>query len=322
MDGRQAVAEAGEASTGPRQEDRATPERSIVKVTPFVSHRHSLPLCRDEEDTVILARRNAQIDAKGQLPEDAGRGPRRTGFSHERPRTSTSWTFRRCRSSAFDGPDPVPGARRRQPGLMGSNMQTAGGAAAAARTPLVGTGMERRSPWTAVRSSLGCSTACRRLGRRSHHQGDDDDEEGARAPADEIRALEPGHLHQSAPDRAQGRRVKRATRLRTAPPPKRRACSRPEPAVRVHELGGLQLRGRHHHHEASSRTTGSLDPHREARVEARDTKLGPEEITRDIPNVGEESLRDLDDEGVVRIGAEVGPATSWSARSRQRARPS
>jgi DNA-directed RNA polymerase subunit beta len=42
-------------------------------------------------------------------------------------------------------------------------------------------------------------------------------------------------------------------------------------------------------------------------IEARDTKLGPEEITRDIPNVGEENLRELDEEGIVRIGAEVGP---------------
>ena len=42
-------------------------------------------------------------------------------------------------------------------------------------------------------------------------------------------------------------------------------------------------------------------------VEARDTKLGPEEITRDIPNVGEESLRELDENGIIRIGAEVGP---------------
>ena len=39
--------------------------------------------------------------------------------------------------------------------------------------------------------------------------------------------------------------------------------------------------------------------------ESRDTKLGPEEITRDIPNVGEDMLRDLDDEGVIRVGAEV-----------------
>ncbi|WP_174842637.1 DNA-directed RNA polymerase subunit beta [Sporosarcina luteola] len=39
--------------------------------------------------------------------------------------------------------------------------------------------------------------------------------------------------------------------------------------------------------------------------EARDTKLGPEEITRDIPNVGEEALRNLDDRGIIRVGAEV-----------------
>ncbi|MDA8339590.1 MAG: DNA-directed RNA polymerase subunit beta [Nitrospiraceae bacterium] len=43
----------------------------------------------------------------------------------------------------------------------------------------------------------------------------------------------------------------------------------------------------------------------EFEVESRDTKLGPEEITRDIPNVGEEALRDLDESGIIRIGAEV-----------------
>jgi DNA-directed RNA polymerase subunit beta len=42
-------------------------------------------------------------------------------------------------------------------------------------------------------------------------------------------------------------------------------------------------------------------------VDARDTKLGPEEITYDIPNVGEDALKDLDEFGIVRIGAEVGP---------------
>ena len=43
----------------------------------------------------------------------------------------------------------------------------------------------------------------------------------------------------------------------------------------------------------------------EYETEARDTKLGPEEITRDIPNVGEDTLKDLDEDGVIRIGAEV-----------------
>jgi len=42
-------------------------------------------------------------------------------------------------------------------------------------------------------------------------------------------------------------------------------------------------------------------------IEARDTKLGPEEITRDIPNVGEDALKDLDEKGVVRVGAVVAP---------------
>ena len=43
----------------------------------------------------------------------------------------------------------------------------------------------------------------------------------------------------------------------------------------------------------------------EYEIEARDTKLGPEEITRDIPNVGEDALHDLDERGIIRIGAEV-----------------
>ena len=45
----------------------------------------------------------------------------------------------------------------------------------------------------------------------------------------------------------------------------------------------------------------------EFEVEARDTKLGKEEITRDTPNVGEDALKDLDESGIIRIGAEVKP---------------
>jgi DNA-directed RNA polymerase subunit beta len=46
---------------------------------------------------------------------------------------------------------------------------------------------------------------------------------------------------------------------------------------------------------------------KEHEIDARDTKLGPEEITRDIPNLSEEILADLDERGIIRIGAEVGP---------------
>ena len=45
----------------------------------------------------------------------------------------------------------------------------------------------------------------------------------------------------------------------------------------------------------------------EYEIDCRDTKLGPEDITRDIPNVGDDALKDLDANGIVRIGAEVVP---------------
>ena len=77
----------------------------------------------------------------------------------------------------------------------------------------------------------------------------------------------------------------------------------------VHELGGWQLRGRDRHQRAARprRHVHLASTSRSTRSESRDTKLGPEEITRDIPNVGEEALKDLDEEGIVRIGAEVRP---------------
>ena len=43
----------------------------------------------------------------------------------------------------------------------------------------------------------------------------------------------------------------------------------------------------------------------EYEAEARDTKLGPEEITRDVPGVGDDALKDLDERGIIRVGAEV-----------------
>ena len=61
----------------------------------------------------------------------------------------------------------------------------------------------------------------------------------------------------------------------------------------------------------------------EYETEARDTKLGPEEITRDIPNVGDDALKDLDDRGIIRVGAEgKDRPTFWWARLPPRVRPS
>src|SRR5690606_17952627 len=70
----------------------------------------------------------------------------------------------------------------------------------------------------------------------------------------------------------------------------------------------LQLRGLHPHLRA--RGTGRPfhhHPHPGTDLRVRDTKLGPEEITSDIPNVGEAALGKLDEAGIVYVGAEVGP---------------
>jgi DNA-directed RNA polymerase subunit beta len=74
----------------------------------------------------------------------------------------------------------------------------------------------------------------------------------------------------------------------------------------LHALGRIQLRGL----DPCQRTVGAgrclhLVHIEEFEVVARDTKLGKEDITRDIPNVGEEALKDLDDSGIIRLGAEV-----------------
>ncbi len=55
-------------------------------------------------------------------------------------------------------------------------------------------------------------------------------------------------------------------------------------------------------------------------IDARDTKLGPEEITREIPNLSEDMLANLDEDGVIPSAPRSAPATSWSVRSRPRAR--
>jgi DNA-directed RNA polymerase subunit beta len=114
--------------------------------------------------------------------------------------------------------------------------------------------------------------------------------------------------------RGPGRRLLEPTRGRSA---LGKNCSS------LHVLGGLQLRGRDHPLERLVKDDELTSIHiEEYEIDARTTKLGDEEITRDIPNRSEESLRNLDDRGIVRIGAEVGSATCWSARSRRRARPS
>ena len=198
--------------------------------------------------------------------------------------------------------------------LMGSNMQRQAVPLVKADAPLVGTGME-----AVVARDSGAAIAARRTGIidqidatriviRATEEVDAGQARRRHLPADEVPALEPVDLHQ--PEAAGARR--------------RRACSKGEiiadgPST---DLGDLAL-GRNvlvafmpwngYNFEDSILLSEKIVKEdvftsihiEEFEVMARDTKLGPEEITRDIPNVSEEALKNLDEAGIVYIGAEV-----------------
>ena len=194
---------------------------------------------------------------------------------------------------------------------MGANMQRQAVPLLRPQAPIVGTGIERQAARDSGQVVLARG---RRRGRRvdgapdRHRRTTTAMEHDV--PAAEVRALEPGHLHQPAAERAA-----RAT-----------ACTKGEiiadsSSTENGELAlGQNMLVAFMPWEGGNFEDAILISERLVRedvftsihiekheVEARDTKLGPEEITRDIPNVGEDSLRNLDERGIIYVGAEVRP---------------
>ncbi len=192
--------------------------------------------------------------------------------------------------------------------LMGANMQKQAVPLMIPQAPLVGTGLEYRAAVdtgdVVLARSAGHGDRRRRRADRRRGQG-----HARRVPADEVHALEPGHA-----DPPEARRVSSATRS-----PKGEvladgaATDRGELALGANLLVAFMPFEGYNFEDAivlSERLVkddvlSSIHIH-EYEIDARSTKLGDEEITRDIPNRSEESLANLDERGVVRIGAEVG----------------
>ena len=198
--------------------------------------------------------------------------------------------------------------------LMGSNMQRQAVPLVQADAPFVGTGMEARRRARFGRRHRGAPHRRRRPGGRDPHRrardgGARPDQAGRRhLPPAEVPALEPEHLHHAEAAGAGRRRSSRKGDIIADGPST--------------ELGELAL-GRNvlvafmpwngYNFEDSILLSERIVKDdvftsihiEEFEVMARDTKLGPEEITRDIPNVSEEALKNLDEAGIVYIGAEV-----------------
>jgi len=166
--------------------------------------------------------------------------------------------------------------------LMGSNMQRQAVPLLQAEAPLVGTGIEE-----VVARDSGAAIMAKRGGVIDQVD----------AQRIVIRATEDLELGDAGVDIYRMRKFQRSNQ---------NTCINQRPLVKV---GDKITKGQVVADGPSTRDDVFTSIHiEEFEVAARDTKLGPEEITRDIPNVGEEALRNLDEAGIVYIGAEVGPA--------------
>jgi DNA-directed RNA polymerase subunit beta len=200
--------------------------------------------------------------------------------------------------------------------LMGSNMQRQAVPVIRTDAPIVGTGLE-----TKVAIDSGAVVVARRPGRvksvtseRIKVETRDKDPETGEWEVDEYR-LENMRRSNQATCIRQVAIVKTGQRVREGQPMADGPCTdQGRLALGQNLLVAFMTWGGYNYEDAiilSQRITQQdifSSIHIEKyEVEARDTKLGPEEITRDIPNVSEDSLKDLDEYGIIRIGADVAP---------------
>ena len=194
--------------------------------------------------------------------------------------------------------------------LMGANMQKQAVPLLRSEAPLVGTGVEFRAAVDAgdVVVARGVRRGRGRLRRRDRRQGARGQPAHLR-PA-EVPPVQPGHLPEpEAAGRARATRCTKGQVIADGP-----STEAGEIALGKNLIVAYMPWEGHNYEDAiilSERlvkddvlTSIHIEEHE---VDARDTKLGAEEITRDIPNVSEEILKDLDERGIVRIGAEVNP---------------
>ena len=191
--------------------------------------------------------------------------------------------------------------------LMGSNMQRQAVPLLKADAPLVGTGMERRAALDTGDVLLAKSAGTVDYIDANQIVVQTQRRQEGRVRAAEVHALQPGHA--DPPEAARRHRPEGQGRRRA----RRRLLDRPgEMALGKNLMVAFMSWEGYNFEDAIILSKRLVQDDEltsihieEYEIDARTTKLGEEEITRDIPNRSEESLRNLDDRGIVRVGAEV-----------------
>ncbi|HEY7268606.1 MAG TPA: DNA-directed RNA polymerase subunit beta, partial [Dehalococcoidia bacterium] len=306
VDGKVAI-EAGQEITPEIAKTLASLKAKHVKVKPFVSNDiHKM--AADDEEQYVIAQVNANLDAMGHFLEEEVEVRRGEAYEMVHPETVDFMDVspKQILSTAtslipFLEHDDAPRA------LMGSNMQRQAVPLLRPERPLVATGTERQ---VAVDSGQvvvadGDGTVLSATGR-SVVVKYDAGEEVTYPVMKFIRSNAGTCLNQRPQVKAGDHVIKGTPLIDSSSTDQGELALGHSVTCAFMSWEGYNFEDAIIISESMVRDDKFTSIHIEKHeVEARDTKLGPEEITRDIPNVGDESLRDLDEYGIIRIGAEV-----------------
>ncbi|HEV8567969.1 MAG TPA: DNA-directed RNA polymerase subunit beta [Actinoplanes sp.] len=285
-----------------------TPYRRVEggRVTDHVDY-----LTADEEDRFIKAQANAPLKSDGTYAEDRVLVRRKGGEVDYVPGTEVDYMDVSPRQMTSVATAMIPFLEHDDANraLMGANMQRQAVPLVKAEAPLVGTGMEYRAAVDAgdvVVAEVGGVVEDLCADYVTVHQ---DDGHRRTYLLHKFRRSNAGSCVNQKPVVFEGDRVEAGQVIADGP-----CTDDGEMALGRNLLVAFMCWEGHNYEDAiilSQRlvqqdvlTSIHIEEHE---VDARDTKLGPEEITRDIPNVSEEMLADLDERGIIRIGAEVVP---------------
>ncbi|WP_250282074.1 MULTISPECIES: DNA-directed RNA polymerase subunit beta [unclassified Frankia] len=285
-----------------------TPYRKVVagRVTDKIDY-----LTADEEDRHVIAQANAPLSSDGSFAEHRVLVRRKGGEVEFIPPDEVDYMDVSPRQMVSVATAMIPFLEHDDANraLMGSNMQRQSVPLLRSEAPLVGTGMEARAA-----KDAGDVVVCAQAGVVEDLSADyitvmHDDGTRRTYRMAKFRRSNQGTCINQKPIVDEGDRVEAGQVIADGP-----CTDNGEMALGKNLLVAFMPWEGHNYEDAIILSQRLVQDDvlssihiEEHEVDARDTKLGPEEITRDIPNVAEEVLADLDERGIIRIGAEVSP---------------
>ncbi len=286
------------------------PYRKIDKTDPMNPRvtEEVVYMTADEEDNYHVAQANEALDADGHFIRKTVSGRFREE-TQEYPRTAFEYmdVSPKMVFSVATALIPFLENDDANRALMGSNMQRQAVPLLTTQAPVVGTGME---PKTAVDS--GVCVVAKKNGTIDYVSSNlirmtADDGEKLEYRLTKFSRSNQSNCYNQKPIVFKGDRVSAGQVIADGP-----STSMGELALGKNPLIGFMTWEGYNYEDAVLLSEKLVQDDvytsvhiEEYEVEARDTKLGPEEITRDVPGVGDDALKDLDDRGIIRIGAEV-----------------